>query len=372
MTRPLVAVEDSAHEVLAGLRRAFDGGAAIVPLAGGVERRDIPATVGESVALVVQSSGSTGAPKRVALSADALRASAAASAEALGGSGQWLLALPAHYIAGINVLVRSIAAGTEPVVLPGGHFDPFAFVMEAKQLRSPLRFTSLVPAQLAALIATEGALETLRSFDRILVGGQSMPQQLLVQALELGLNVTRSYGSSETSGGCVYDGVPLAGVTMRVVDGEVQLTGAVLAEGYLDDEELTARHFITDDAGRWYRTSDAGTIADGLLSVTGRLDDVIISGGVKVSLSAIERVVVSLEGLAGAVVVSREDTRWGEVPVVVSATSSSLKKIRAEVQSALGAEARPAEIVVVQAIPLLSSGKPDRSAVKKLCVGRSQ
>lgn len=376
MSRALAVVVDSADVVLASLKRAFDGGPAVLPLAGGAravkEMRAVPSSVSPSVALVVQSSGTTGAPKRVALSAEALLASAAGSSQALEGQGQWLLALPAHYIAGINVLVRSIEAGTEPVVLPSGHFDPLAFVDAAAQLHHPMRFTSLVPAQLAALIATGEALEPLRSFSRILVGGQSMPQRLLEQSLELGLNITRSYGSSETSGGCVYDGIPFDGVTMRIVDGEVELGGPTLAEGYLGDDKRTAAQFYTDATGRWYRTSDAGSITvdgstpRGILRVTGRLDDVIISGGVNVSLSAVERVVTALEGLDSAVVVSRQDERWGEVPLVVSTTAASLERIRAAVERELGAEARPVGIVVVDSIPLLPSGKPDRHALNSL------
>lgn len=363
MPRALTVVDDRAEVVLEALRHALDGGPAVLPLAEPGGEPEAPHSVSSSVALVVQSSGSTGTPKRVALSAEALLASAAASAEALGGQGQWLLALPAHYIAGINVLVRSLAAGTEPVVVSGGHFDARTFVEAASRMQHPMRFTSLVPAQLATLIAADGALETLRSFNRILVGGQATPQRLLVQALELGLNITRSYGSSETSGGCVYDGIPFRGVTMRIVDGEVELGGATLAEEYLGETERTAKHFYTDDFGRWYRTSDAGAIVKGALHVTGRRDDVIISGGVKVSLGAIERVVTSLPGLESAVVVARPHEKWGEVPVVVCTASASLDEIRTHVGDVLGREARPFEVVVVTSIPLLPSGKPDRHAL---------
>lgn len=377
MSRALTVIDDSADGVLAALRIALDGGPALLPLAGGAQgssapRFPLPRSVSARVALVVQSSGSTGAPKRVALSAEALLASAAGSAGALGGQGQWLLALPAHYIAGINVLVRSIAAGTEPVVLAGEHFDPAAFVEAATHLHGSARFTSLVPAQLAALIATDDALRALRRFDRILVGGQSTPEPLLARALKLGLNITRSYGSSETSGGCVYDGIPLSDVAMRVVDGEVELSGPALAEGYLDDEERTAERFYADADGRWYRTADAGSITGGVLRVTGRLDDVIISGGVNVSLSAVERVVTSLPGLGAAVVVSRPDSRWGDVPVVVHTSTTSLDWVRTAVGEVLGAEARPAEVVVVHSIPLLASGKPDRKALSTRLTSESQ
>jgi O-succinylbenzoic acid--CoA ligase len=150
---------------------------------------------------------------------------------------------------------------------------------------------------------------------------------------------------------------------VRIVDGQIELGGPMLAEGYLGDEERTAAAFHADGSGRWYRTSDAGELVDGVLRVTGRLDDVIVSGGVKVSLAAIERVVRSLPGLADAVVVPRADARWGEVPVVVTTESASIGTLRTAVGDELGAAARPAELVLVETIPLLASGKPDRGAL---------
>lgn len=358
---------DGAARILSALRSALGGGPAIMLLPEGAGSAGIPTEVAEQVALVVQSSGSTGGPKRVALGAGALHANATASAETLGGRGQWLLALPAHYIAGVNVLVRSIVSGTEPVIVPAGHFDPVAFLDVAATLTHPRRFTSLVPAQLQQLIDYVGtdhsALDTLRRFDRILVGGQSTPQGLLARTVELGLNVTRTYGSSETSGGCVYDGAPMGGTAVRVTDGEIEVSGPTLAEGYLGDDERTAHTFYVDDGTRWYRTGDTGDIRDGVLRVTGRLDDVIVSGGINVSLWSVERVVRSLSGLADAVVVRRADERWGEVPVVVATSSVSLDAVRTAVGEALGAAARPADIVVVETIPHLGGGKPDRVAI---------
>lgn len=358
-------------EVLDALRSALAAGPAIMPVHDGADVAGLPHEVPQRVALVVQTSGSTGAPKRVALGADALLASAAASEGALGGPGQWLLALPAHYIAGVNVLVRSITAETEPVILPPGHFDPVVFAEAASSMDQPARYTSLVPAQLARILgvgdavpdAAGDALEVLRRFDRILIGGQATPVGLLAQALELGLNVTRTYGSSETSGGCVYDGLPIGATSVRVVDGELWLGGPVLAEGYLGDEERTAQAFTAEGGTRWYRTGDTGEIVDGVVRVTGRLDDTIVSGGVKVSLGAVERVVRSLPGFADAVVVRRADERWGEVPIVVATASGSLEELRTAVAAELGAEARPAGLIIVDAIPLLASGKPDRASL---------
>jgi O-succinylbenzoic acid--CoA ligase len=271
-----------------------------------------------------------------------------------------------HYIAGLNVLVRSIAAETEPVVLPRGSFDPLAFVAAAESLDADLRFTSVVPAQLARLLDTPAAIPSLQRFDRILVGGQATPLPLLDRASELGIALTRTYGSSETSGGCVYDGVPIGNTAVRVSGGQIELGGAVLADGYLDDEERTAAAFIQDDAQRWYRTGDTGELVDGVLAVTGRLDDVIISGGIKVSLADVERVVRELPGQSDAVVVRAQSDRWGEVPVVVTTRQLDLAELRREVGGALGAAAAPARVIVVDSLPTLSSGKPDRVALARL------
>ncbi|HUG51064.1 MAG TPA: AMP-binding protein, partial [Terrimesophilobacter sp.] len=341
-------------------------GPAVLPVAAGFDGTNLPREVPQRVALVVETSGSTGRPKRVALSADALLSSAAASASALGGPGQWLLALPAHYVAGTNVLVRSLAAQTEPVILPPGRFDVTRFLGVAEAMEAELRFVSLVPAQFRMLVESDAGQGVLRRFDRILVGGQSTPPDLLARALELGLKVTRTYGSSETSGGCVYDGVPIGNTRVRIVEGQIELAGSVLAEGYLGDSERTVARFRVDDGVRWYRTGDTGALVDGTLRVTGRMDDVIISGGVKVSLAQIERVVHSLPGLGEAVVVAGSSRRWGQVPVVVATTAVDLSRLRDAVKSALGAAAAPASVIVIDALPRVASGKPDRRALAAL------
>ena len=353
--------------VLDALRDALAGGPAVLP---GAPTAPVPAEVEQRIALVVETSGSTGAPKRVALAANAILASAAASEAALGGPGQWVLALPAHYIAGINVLVRSLAAQTDPVIMPPGHFDAAVFVGASRLLDAELRFTSVVPAQLARLVeAAENdvdVLEALRRFDRILVGGQATPPQLVARAIELGLNLTRTYGSSETSGGCVYDGVPIGTAQARIDNGQVELAGPMLAEGYLGDPGRTDSAFHDADGTRWYRTGDTGEITDGVLTVTGRLDGILISGGVKVSLEAIERVVRAVDGLADAVAVRAPSVTWGEVPVVFSTGALPLDDLRSIVAAALGPASAPAAIVRVAAIPQLSSGKPDRISLAEL------
>ncbi len=243
MPRPLVALGTSdPSAVMRGLEAALTGGPALLPVAEGAPALPTPppADVPQRVALVVETSGSTGTGKRVALSSEALLAGAAAADAALGGPGHWLLALPTHYIAGLNVLTRSVTAGTTPVLVPPGHFDPRAFADAAARLgtdrSAPNRYTSLVPVQLARVLDDERATAALADLDAVLVGGQATPEPLRDRARAAGVRIVTTYGASETSGGCVYDGVPLGPVHAAVDDGELLLAGPVLAEGYLGDE----------------------------------------------------------------------------------------------------------------------------------------
>jgi O-succinylbenzoic acid--CoA ligase len=382
VTRPLLPVDARRPlAVLDALRDALAGGPAVAPRTDEHVPADLPGSVPQPVALVVETSGSSGVPKRVMLSADALLAGAAAADAALGGPGQWVLALPAHYVAGTNVLVRSIAADTEPEVLAPGHFDPLAFAAAARRLEHPVHYASLVPAQLAAVLdAAErdaGVADAARSFAAVLVGGQATPASLVDRARASGVRVVRTYGSSETSGGCVYDGVPVGRTRVEIVDGQVELTGPSLALGYLGDDSRTAAVFVERDGERWYRTGDAGSVSDeGALTVTGRLDDVIVSGGEKVSLGLVERVVREQLGLGDAVVVRAPHARWGEVPVVVVGERGrrepelpGLADLRAAVAAALGRAAAPDRLVVLPELPLLPSGKPDRRALEARVAG---
>ncbi|NQX26253.1 AMP-binding protein [Microbacteriaceae bacterium VKM Ac-2854] len=370
MTRELVAIDGAdASAVSRALRAALDGSGPAVRVASD----PLTSTVARRIALVVETSGSSGEPKRVALSSTALLTSAAATEAALGGPGQWLLCLPTHYIAGAQVLVRSITAGTDPVVLPAGHFDAAAFVRAARGLDGDRRYVSLVPVQLARLLdlaeADAASAAVLRRFDGVLVGGQATPLPLRERAAALGVTVRLSYGSSETAGGCVYDGIPIGSTRVRIDAGQVLLGGEVLAEGYLDadyalDVERTANAFPEEHGERWYRTGDAGGFEAGTVSISGRMDRVIISGGEKVSLDAVERVVREL-GATDAVAVRAADPQWGEVPVVFSASALELAALRGAVAERLGRAAAPSA-AVRREIPLLESGKPDRRALERL------
>jgi O-succinylbenzoic acid--CoA ligase len=371
-------IGDDPRDILRGLRGALHGAG---PALGLGLVNDLPADVRAGTAAVVTTSGSTGVPKSVILSRDALTASALATAARIG-DGAWLLALPAGYVAGLQVLVRSIVADREPAWLTGA-FTPQGFAAAALTMVSTDRgervptYTSLVPAQLTKLLdaaAHDGTVLTaLRSFETILVGGQAIAAATLERAQDAGVRVVRTYGSTETSGGCVYDGRPLRGVSVRIAEGEVLISGPVLADGYLGDQDATESAFIHDDDGRrWYRTGDAGLIEDDVLRVRGRIDNVIVSGGVNVSLDRVERIVRTIPGLESAVVVGVPDARWGEASVVVVPRGEALRRsesvqlaeAREAVSAEIGAHARPARLVLVDDLALLPSGKPDRETIR--------
>ena len=287
-----IPVDDRAW-LLPALADALKGGAPILPVAPGLSDDEVQrlqaAELPRDTAVLVRTSGSSGVPKAVALSATALVASAEATHEALGGPGQWLVTLPAHLISGLQMLVRSQVSGIEPVFFDGP-FDPAALLEAAERMEHERRYVSLVPVQFARLLdlaeADPAAADTLRGFAGVLVGGQAISLALRQRAHELDVNLRRSYGMTETSGGCVYDGVEIGDTRMRIRGGEVQLSGSTLATAYAGgsgDEvaakALTDDRFIDDAGTRWYRTGDAGELLGGMLTVTGRLDRVIVSGG---------------------------------------------------------------------------------------------
>ena len=267
----------------------------------------------------------------------------------------------------VGALCRAIAdalqARFNPVTVRGEHFTAAGFVAAVERMSSPDRYTSLVPAQLATLLDDPAATAALAGFRGVLVGGQALPAPLRESARAAGVPVVRSYGSSETSGGCVYDGAPIGQTEVRVVDDEVQLGGPSIAEGYVGDPQLTAERFVDEHGMRWFRTADAGTFVDGRLAISGRRDDVIISGGVKVSLGAVERLLHE-HGFADAVVVKAQDAKWGEVAVAFTASDDDPAPAIAAIEAALGPAARP-RMNRGSGIPYLPSGKPDRVALQE-------
>lgn len=337
------------------------------PLAGG---EDDP---GDPTAVVVTTSGSTGEPKGVLLPGSALRASATATAGRLGGVGGWLLALPAYHVGGLQVLVRSLLSGVEPVVLDlDAGFDPGAFAGAARRAldRPGRRYTALVPTQLVRLLDAGGAaVEALAGFDAVLVGGAAAAPQLLERAHGAGVAVVSTYGMTETCGGCVYDGVPLDGVSWSLTgDGRVRLRGAVLARGYRLRPDLTRRAF----ADGWFTTADLGErTPDGRLVVLGRVDDVLVTGGVNVSALAVEQALARHPAVAQAAVVGVPDVEWGQRVVAYVVPSDPLlppsgDELRQHVAGRLSRAAAPAQVRIVAALPELASGKLDRAALRAL------
>lgn len=401
----------------------------------------------ESIALVVGTSGSTGAPKQTALSVRALRASARATERFFAdypsaGSAkpqratsevpaQWLLALPAHYVAGAQVLARSALAGTTPVVAAsvtdGVSFTPEVFLNAAERLSCARRFVSLVPTQVHKLLEAAEASPALGSeiydalgqFTGILLGGAPASASLLAAARELGLNVVTTYGSAETAGGCVYSGVALPGVRLRVIPedaglldssvasaaadagqngdsapghtkntGRIWLGGEHLASGYMGDSARTASRFFVDAHGcRWYRTDDYGSLTPStpnapedegapMLNIVGRSDDVIITGGVKVSARAVAAVLESHPAVREAAVMGIPDARWGSAVAAaitlrgVSAAQSAPDTsgvtcdiLREFCTDKLGAAGAPKFLRILADFPTASTGKPDRRAI---------
>ncbi len=338
---------------------ALSGDACVAPVrpadaaALAMLRADVPVAEPDA-ALIVATSGSTGTPKGVVLSRRALRASAAATHDRLGGPGTWTCALPPHYVAGVMTLVRSHEAGTRA---------RFAASDLSDLAPGPGRsYVSVVPTQLVRGLASADLTARLAGFDAVLVGGAALPADVHAAALERGVRVVRTYGMSETCGGCVYDGVPLAGVTVGTSGGRVTLAGDVLFSGYRLEPEATAA-VLRDGV---FRTADRGRLAGGVLTVVGRVDDVVVSGGVNVDLAAVQRAADAAFGdplAGGLVVLGIPDAEWGTRVVAATASDLDLASVRTRLRQALEPAALPTALRRVDSIPRTASGKIDRPAL---------
>ena len=313
--------------------------------------------------MVVSTSGTTGVPKGAQLSAAALVASAAATHRRLGGPGRWLLALPAHHVAGLQVLVRSVVAGSAPVALDAG-FQPADLAAAVAALGPGRRYTSLVSNQLDKALTDPAATAALAELDAVLIGGGPMPAGLREKAAAAGVRVVRTYGMSETSGGCVYDGVALDGVTVRVDDGRVSLGGPVLASGYRNpaDPDPFA------EPG-WFRTDDLGALDDsGALSILGRVDDAVSTGGLTVLPQLVENALASHPAIAECAVFGVPDARLGQrvaTAIVLAAgqRAPTCAELRAHIAKTLDPTAAPRQVHIVDELPRRGIGKLDRRAL---------
>lgn len=302
--------------------------------------------------LVVASSGSTGEPKRVLLSRAALRASAAASQARLGGPGQWVLGLPPTYVAGLQVLFRSVLAGTKPVV------QQHSLAQAASRLTGDRRYLSVVPTQLHRMLDDAAETAALRTFDTVLVGGASVPAGLRGRAADAGVHLVATYGMSETCGGCVYDGHPLDGVAVVVsADGRVRIGGPVLFDGYDGHPDLTAEVLREG----WFHTADLGRLDDdGRLVVLGRADDVVVSGGVNVPTPAVAERLRAHPAVTAADVVGAPDPEWGQRVVAFVVGDLDVAAARDWVAQTLPRSWAPRQVHRLSELPLLGNGKVDR------------
>ena len=351
-TGPAIAPLDAGlpRARLAGLIDALRPGA-VVDTEGVTSARSGPyAGVAEGTAVVVGTSGSTGVPKGVELSAAALRHSARASLDRVGArpGERWLCCLPVTHVAGLAVLVRSLVSGTEPVLAERADAETVA--------ASGCAHVSLVPTQLQRLLQEASA--PLAGFSSVLLGGAAAPAGLLDAARDSGVPVVTTYGMTETCGGCVYDGVPLDGVRAEVrEDGRIWISGPVLFSGYAGGPRAPA--------DGWFRTGDLGVLdAAGRLAVRGRADDVINTGGRKVVPGEVAAALQTCPGVRDVVVVGQPDPEWGErvVAVVVPADPRdppALELLRSHVRERLPRYATPSRVVMVDAVPMLPSGKHD-------------
>jgi o-succinylbenzoate---CoA ligase len=317
--------------------------------------------IDDDVAVVVSTSGTTGTPKGAMLTAAALTASAEATHHRLGGPGRWLLALPAYHVAGLQVLVRSVIAGSAPVAM--------SFPFDVAELRDAIasmgpgrRYASLVAAQLDKALADVPATAALAELDAVLIGGGPMPSKVAEKASAAGISVVRTYGMSETAGGCVYDGVPLDGVEVRIdPEGRIALGGATIAKGYRNPPEPDP----FAETG-WFLTDDVGALDhSGTLRVLGRTDDAISTGGLTVFPQLVETALASHPRVADCAVFGVPDDRLGQrvVAVVVAADGfapPTLTELRTHVGAVLHATAAPKEVHIVDEVPRRGIGKIDR------------
>lgn len=361
---------DGTAEVLAALRRSLAGAGVTAPLPSAVTERtrtlamlrpELPVEEAGAAA-VVATSGSTGHPRGVVLTADALVASAEATHRRLGGPGRWVLALPTHYVAGLMVLVRSLVAERQ-VVEVDARLDGLTDVA----VDDEPTYLSVVPTQLTRALADPARTAALRQFAAVLLGGAAADPAVLERAAAAGITVVTTYGMSETCGGCVYDGVPLDGVDVTLDDGgRLVIGGPTLFAGYRLDPVATAD---TLRDGRLV-TRDRGEITDGRVTVLGRVDDVVISGGLNVDLAAVDRAVRDWAG-GEAAAVGVPHAEWGTEVVAVVAEEPGLapaaargRFVLADLRSALAhrlpAYALPRRLVVRSTLPRTSGGKIDR------------
>ncbi len=315
------------------------------------------ATPGEPEPVVVETSGSTGSPKRVVLSRRAVLTSVRATESRLEGAGPWVLALPVTYVAGLQVVCRSLVAGHRPVLR-----DDHASMGDALAAAGGSPYISLVATQLVRALASPEDTAALAGCAAVLVGGGPVDRALRGHAAAAGIRVVATYGSAETAGGCVYDGLPLDGVAVAIgAEGRVRIGGPTLFDRYDRDPELTAQALVDG----WFLTADAGRFdEDGRLQVLGRLDDMVISGGVKVPTGIVAARLREHPAVTAVDVGRLPDDEWGDRVVAWVVGDLSLDEARAWVAEVHPRAWAPRELRVLAEMPMLRNGKVDRRALR--------
>lgn len=305
-------------------------------------------------AFLIKTSGSTtGTGRFVELSWEAILASIEATHEALGGPGRWLVTLPIHHVAGLQTVLRSVLAGEEP--LPWSLGEP---------IPEDRTYLSLVPIQLSRVLADDRLIDSLRSVTAILVGGQATAAADLAAGREAGLNLVTTYGMTETCGGCVYDGVPLATVQIKS-DPVITITGDCVALGYAGGEAFNGT-FLTSDLGQWQGDR---------LTILGRADDALTTGGLTIHPAHLENLVRDSFGLA-SIGLGIPDPTWGQALVLVTERPVDQVAVAARAKETLGPEYAPKRCVDLATLglgqfPLTSSGKVDRRRLAQIVGGSS-
>ena len=311
------------------------------------------------VSIVVATTGSSGISKEVGLSSGAILASAQKSNEFLGAEfgNTWSLLLPVTHIAGINVLVRALELGTEPIDLRGDR---------AEYPRAD--FTAVVPTQLfKALNGNTALLNHLKDAKAVLIGGAALTTELHLQAEAAGINVVTTYGMTETCGGCVYNGSPLPGVEVSITPEKlVAIKGPVLAQTYLGAQTL----WETSINDGWFTSSDIGRIENGKLIVEGRSDDVIISGGENISLSEIEKSLHAHFPHKSFAAFSVKDSQWGDSLHIAIAGDGfpSENDVRSYLTEQFGSVGSLKGFLHLPELPLIGIGKVDRIKLAQLAM----
>ena len=342
---------------------AIAGGGAVL-LGPSIEdpRQSLP----DGTTLVVFTSGTGGRPKGVRLTMENLEAASSASTDHLGHdeSDTWLLAMPLQHVAGVSILVRSIYAGGSVRLLSG--FDVETFI---PAMHGGVTMVSVVPTMLHSILEHDsGPYEGLRA---VLVGGGPIAGGLLRKGAEAGLPVLPTYGMTETFGqvATLKPGSPLEsrahplpGIRLRIEpDGRIAVNGRQLFAGYLGEPNRN------DD---WFITSDLGEIDDdGALSVSGRVDAVIVTGGENVDPVRVEVELLAHPGVVDVVVVGIPDEKWGEIVVAVYVGSATEDELVSDLGERLPRYMVPSRWVMVEAIPRTALDKPDRSAARTLLEG---